>query len=274
MSPLEKLFANLPKLPSMPKVVQELVASLVKEDIDIGTLVDKVKQDQSLSARVLQMANSSAYGSSQKIGSIDRAVTMIGLSALRSLVIASGMSRAFAKVEGIDMPAFWRHGQVCAIVARAFGKREGVNAEFAYTAGLMYRLGQLIIGIAYPAAAKQLTRPGGPGGLELMTVEESLIGVNHAQVAEELAVRWQFPAEISKAIRWYAEPLVPEAGLLAAVLAVASAVTLGLEAKLDSQAIADSLDDAVLTRLSLERDDCLWRIDACREQAASVAAFD
>ena len=88
MSPMEKLFANLPKLPSMPKVVQELIASLVKEDIDIGTLVDKVKQDQALSARVLQMANSSAYGSSQKVGSIDKAVTMIGLSALRSVVIA------------------------------------------------------------------------------------------------------------------------------------------------------------------------------------------
>lgn len=272
MSSMEKLFANLPKLPSMPKVVQELISSLVKEDIDIGSLVDKVKQDQSLSARVLQMANSSAYGATQKIGSIDRAVTMIGLSALRSLVIASGMSRAFSKVDGIDMNAFWRHGQICAVVSRSFGKRDGVNPEFAYTAGLMYRLGQLIVAMAYPAAAKQLTRPG-LGGRELMMVEESLIGVDHAQVGEELAKRWQFPVEISNGIRWYADPSNAAAGPLAAVIAIASQVTIGLEAKAEPKLIAEGIDEPLLTRLSLEREDCVWRVEACRDAAASVAAL-
>ena len=273
MSPMEKLFANLPKLPSMPKVVQELIASLVKEDIDIGTLVDKVKQDQALSARVLQMANSSAYGSSQKVGSIDKAVTMIGLSALRSVVIASGMSRSIAKVEGVDLTAFWRYAQICAAVARAFGKREGVNPEFAYTAGLMHRLGQLIIIMAYPAAARQLTRPNGPSGRALMTVEESLIGIDHAQAGAELAIRWQFPEEIANAIRWYAEPLNPAAAPLAAVIAVATHITAELEAKTDAKIIADGLEEDVLNRLSLEREDCIWRIEQCREQTANVASL-
>lgn len=273
MSPMEKLFANLPKLPSMPKVVQELIASLVKEDIDIGTLVDKVKQDQALAARVLQMANSSAYGSSQKVGSIDKAVTMIGLSALRSIVIASGMSRSIAKIDGVDLTAFWKHAQICAGVARAFGKREGVNPEFAYTAGLMYRLGQLIIIMAYPAAARQLTRVGGPTGRALMTVEESLIGVDHAQVGAELATRWQFPAEISNAIRWYADPLNGQAAPMAAVIAVAAQVTAGLESKLDPKAIAESIDEAVLSKLSLEREDCIWRIEQCRDLASNTASL-
>ena len=53
MTPLEKLFANLPRLPSIPKIVQDLIASLCKEDVDISSLVAQVKQDQSLSARVL-----------------------------------------------------------------------------------------------------------------------------------------------------------------------------------------------------------------------------
>lgn len=273
MSPMEKLFANLPKLPSMPKVVQELIASLVKDDIDIGTLVDKIKQDQALSARVLQMANSSAYGASQKIGSIDKAVTMIGLSSLRSVVIASGMSRSISKVEGVDLTAFWRYAQISAGAARSFGKREGVNPEFAYTAGLMHRLGQLIIIMAYPAAARQFTRPGGPTGRALMKLEESLIGVDHAQAGAELATRWQFPEDIANAIRWYAEPLNPAAGMMAAVVAVATQVTAGLEAKLAPQAIAEGLDEAVLKRLSLEREDCTWRIEQCRELASNVAVL-
>ncbi|MFT3736926.1 MAG: HDOD domain-containing protein [Rhodocyclaceae bacterium] len=215
---IDKLFANLPRLPSIPKIVQELIASLCKEDVDISSLVAQVKQDQSLSARVLQMANSSQYGVSKKIGAIDQAVTLIGLSALRSLVIASGMSRSFNKVEGVDMRLFWRHALVTAGVARVFGKRDGVNIEFAYTAGLMHRVGQLVLHLAYPAASKQLTREKAPSGVDQLKVERSLTETDHCEVGAELAARWNFPAEIQEALRSYVTPVESNASLLAAVV--------------------------------------------------------
>lgn len=270
MTPLEKLFADLPRIPSMPRVVQDLIASLCKDDVDIGSLVAQVKQDQSLSARVLAMANSSAYGSSKKIGAIDQAVTMIGLSALRSIVIASGMSRTFAKVEGVDMKVFWRHAMISAGVARVMGKREGVNQEFAYTAGLMHRVGQLIIHLAHPGVAKQLERAHAPTGLEMLKVERSLIEVDHCEVGSELALHWNFPPEIQNALRWYVEPLNPAAGLLAAVVHVATQIALRLDNGETPEQIADELDEAVLARLSLERADALWRIESCKDLPAAT----
>ena len=65
MTTLVRLFANLPKLPSIPRIVEDLIASLCKEDVDIGSLVAQVKQDQSLSARA-DRSNSSQYGVSRK----------------------------------------------------------------------------------------------------------------------------------------------------------------------------------------------------------------
>ncbi|GAA5162036.1 HDOD domain-containing protein [Viridibacterium curvum] len=265
---IDKLFANLPRLPSIPKIVQELIASLCKEDVDISALVAQVKQDQSLSARVLQMANSSQYGVSKKIGAIDQAVTLIGLSALRSLVIASGMSRSFNKVEGVDMRLFWRHALVTAGVARVFGKRDGVNIEFAYTAGLMHRVGQLLLHLAYPAASKQLTREKAPSGVDQLKVERSLTETDHCEVGAELAARWNFPTEIQEALRSYITPVENNASLLAAVVNISSAVALGLCNGLSQDEIIASLDPKVMARLSLEAADMPWRIEACQDLPA------
>jgi HD-like signal output (HDOD) protein len=269
MTALEKLFANLPRLPSIPKIVQDLIASLCKEDVDIGSLVAQVKQDQSLSARVLAMANSSQYGVSKKIGAIDQAVTLIGLSALRSLVIASGMSRAFSQIEGVDMRAFWRHGLVTAGVARVLGNRKGINAEFAYTAGLMYQIGELIIHLAYPAASKQLMRENGPKGVELLKVERSLTETDHCEVGEEMAVRWNFPVEIRNALRWCVEPLEAEAEPLASVVYLAAQIAHGLELGQSAEEISVALDIHVLARLSMERPDAVWRIESCKDLPAA-----
>lgn len=270
MSAIEKLFADLPRIPSMPRVVQDLIASLVKDDIDIAPLVAQVKLDQSLSARVLALANSSAFGASKRIGAIDQAVTMIGLGALRSLVIASGISRAFARVEGLDMPAFWRQSMICAGVARQLGKRQGVNREFAYTAGLMHRVGLILIYQAWPDATSQLAKPDAPSGLSQLENERALLGLDHCQVGAELALRWNFPGTIQNALRWSAEPLAAEAGPLAAIVNLAEAVTLGLLAGDDPEKISVLLDPAVLARLSFSRADAEKRIEACVDLPASA----
>ncbi|MBS1210964.1 MAG: putative signal transduction protein [Proteobacteria bacterium] len=273
MSKLEKLFADLPRIPSMPRVVQDLIASLVKEDVDIGSLVDQVKLDQSLSLRVLAMANSSAFGASKRIGAIDQAVTMIGLAALRSLVIASGISRAFANVEGLDMPAFWRKSMICAGVAREFGKHQGVNREFAYTAGLMQCVGLVIMHQAWPGMARQLSDIGTLSGLAQLVQERRLFGLDHCEVGAELALRWNFPPTIQNALRWCVEPLSDEAGSLAAVVHLAGVVTQGLLDGDDPEKISVLLDPAVLARLPLSRVDAQKRIEACVDLPASVESL-
>ena len=50
------------KLPSLPAVVLELIASMEDEEVDIDTLARKIALDQALSAKALRLANSSFYG--------------------------------------------------------------------------------------------------------------------------------------------------------------------------------------------------------------------
>jgi len=63
-------------------------------------------------------------------------------------------------------------------------------------------------------------------------------------------------------------PLSKEAGLLAAVVSLSEIIAKGLEAGESPEAIAEGLDEALLTRLSLEKADALWRIEACKDLPA------
>lgn len=271
MTPIERFFASIPSLPSIPKVVQELIATLGREDADLGSLVNKVKQDQVLSARVLRLANSSHYGARQKIGAIDDAVTLIGFNALRTLVIASGVSGAFTRVPGIDLRRFWKHGMLSACVARDLGRQAHLNAEFAYTAALMHRIGQLLINIAYPSLAQEMAEENHDLTVtELAGVERSHLELDHCEVGAELARRWHFPAAIQNALRWYATPLDDAACPYASVVHLAAQFSFGIERGHDEETILSSLNRALIEELVLDGYD--WSAEIERAHDAETSA--
>lgn len=274
MSPLEKLFSSTPNLPSMSKVVQELINSLEDEDADIAKLVAQVRQDQSLSARVLRLANSSYYGAKHTIGAIDEAVAMIGLNALRTLVIASGITGSFVKIDGVDLTSFWKHSMFTAAIARRLGKRVGVNAEFAYTAGLMHRLGQLLIHMAFPQAGKEIfTLCQDLSVTERAAIERAKLGLDHCEVGAELAKRWHFPGGIRNALRWYAHPEDVEACPYAAVVYLAAGIAYGLEAGLSPADTVARLPGHVAERVVLDVEFLLQEAEIAQAMQVEAGAM-
>jgi putative nucleotidyltransferase with HDIG domain len=266
MTPMERLFSSVPQLPSIPTVVQALIASLGDENADLRSMVARIKQDQSLSARVLRLANSSYYGACHKVGAIDDAVTLIGLNSLRTLVIASGITSAFTKIDGINAKSFWRHSMFTATLARDLGKTAGINGEFAYTAGLMHRIGQLLIDMAFPSAAREIAYNNhGLTVAELASTERQLLDLDHAQVGAELAQRWNFPAAIRNGLRWYITPLVEEACPYAATVHLASQIALGIELGLPEGTIVRNIDKDVAARVALDDLDWVDVIGMARE---------
>lgn len=89
---LKNLVDNAQKLPNIPKVVQELIESFGNENIKNEEIAKKVSADQVLTAKVLRAANSAHYGGNRKVGSVSDAVFVLGFNAVRTLVLASGMT--------------------------------------------------------------------------------------------------------------------------------------------------------------------------------------
>lgn len=267
MSPLESLFLRTPNLPSIPRVVQELIVSLRDDLANLEHVISQVRQDQSLSARVLRLANSGYYGSRSRIGAIDEAVTRIGVNALRTLVIASGIAGAFPKVPGVDLKAFFRHAILTAGIARELGRMAKMNGELAYTAGLMHRIGQLVIHLAGPNAASQIAQDAKDQHAAARAArEQELLGVTHCEAGAELARRWQFPELIEHGIRHYCQPTHPDAPPLAGVIWLAADIATRLEAGQSPAQLAAALDAPLLDTLGLAGRDMEAEVDRMAER--------
>ncbi len=252
MNVMDDIFQSANKLPMLPKVVHEVMQLLNQPEVDTRKLVDTVSHDQVIAAKVLRLANSSYYGSSRTIKTLEDAILLIGMKTLNTLVIASGVTTSF-KVNNIDMPRFWRHSLVTASVARALAREKKLEQETAYVAGLMHSIGQLMIHQVFPQAGLDIDEMcKGLSVLERKAVENSTLGLDHCQVGSELARRWNFPEDIQRVIRYYAEPLHINACALAPVVYSAAHIAFGLERKEEPDYIVDKLNPEVAKVVGLD----------------------
>jgi HD-like signal output (HDOD) protein len=210
----------------------------------------------------LRIANSSFYGLESRVSSIDSAIAFIGLNAVRTMIIGSGVTGAFRDIPGLNLRSFWAHALLTALIAREIARNIKQDPEAAYTAGLMHTIGILLIHLAYPAgAAKVAESCMGRGVAERKSAEDTLLSLNHCQVGAELASRWHFPPAIIDTLLHYANPLDQEAGILAALVYVASHIAFGVEAGTSAQHIADTLDPEITQKLNIDRIDWIDRIE-------------
>lgn len=250
---VEKMFAKATQLPQIPKVVQEVIASLNDDDMDIGSLATQVRQDQVISAKILRLANSSFYGGRGKVSNIDDAVTLIGLNAFRTLIIASGVSGAFPKVPGLDLPEFWKHSMLVANLARAIARHCKQDAETVFTGALMHGIGGPLIYLSFPDSAKIITDScKGTSVAERKAIERKVIQLDHCQVGAELARRWHFPASIQDIIANYADPA--KGSLQAHIVYTAVLVAQGLEAGQDAATLFQGISSEIASELKLDQD--------------------
>lgn len=270
---LEQLFEKTHQMPTIPKVVQELIDSFNQDDIEVDVIAKKVALDQVLTAKVLRLANSSYYGLQRQIGSVDEAIVVMGFNSLRTLVVATGVTGAFAMLPDFDRVRFWRHSMLVAAYSRWLAKKARQHADFAFTAGLMHGIGQVLLHLALPRESKEIDAAVAQGGHRI-SIEKAALGFSNNEVGAELARRWNFPEPIQAAIQNSDAPLEQEpVHPLAALVHCAIYLT---DAQLDGMPLA-SLSDGfprdVAATLRLDVDAVLAELPPIAEIGAGLDAF-
>ncbi|MBY6188534.1 HDOD domain-containing protein [Marinobacter hydrocarbonoclasticus] len=207
---MEQLFEGDTQLPSLNRLVQQLMAEFASSDPDILRISRILCQDQALSAKVLRLANSAYFAGARQVDAIKDAAILLGLDNLKMLVICAAVQQRFAQVPHLDTARFWRQNLTCSQLAGTLAKRCKVNPDKARLGGLLHSIGQLFIHQKEPRLAQQVmarTAQGHPRP----DVETQLLGFDYAEVGAELARRWQFPDELGTVCRYHIRPhLAPE----------------------------------------------------------------
>ncbi|MDR3413955.1 MAG: HDOD domain-containing protein [Formivibrio sp.] len=252
---LEAVFEQTHRLPTVPKVVQELIDSFNKADIDISAIAARVALDQVIAAKTLRLANSAHFAPTKRIGSLNEAVMVLGFSTLRTLVLASGITGAFITTPGFDRKSFWRHSLDIAAYARWLARLSGEDTDAAFTCGLTHNIGELLIHVVSPELAVHIDRSVEKGA-DRRILEDNNIGFDYIDVGAELARRWNFPEAFRLAILHQNAPLRnPESGPLGLILHLAICLSESFAQPAHTpESIVDNLPQAELAALKLDRD--------------------
>ena len=212
------ILAHLHQLPSLPVIVQELIASFNDADVDTSLLANKIEQDQGLSARVLRVSNSSFYGLSRKVGSVQDALVVLGFECVRSMALSAAIAHAFLKSPGsvFDRQAYWQRSFRIATIAKLLAKTLRQGAALAFTAGMFYDIGLMVLDLCIPHKFSAILQQQTSSGLSLLELERSELGFDHIEIGAELVHLWNFPAEIEQVVLCWREPSAeyPLAGIM------------------------------------------------------------
>jgi len=205
---IDDVAAGRVELPTIPRVVQRLIAALRNPNVDARALGELLSQDPVLSAKVLRIANSSFFGGQRSMASIDAAVALIGPQALNRLIVACGVSSSFDAVPGIDLKVFWRDALVAATAANKLAPRLSADPEAAYICGLLHGAGHLILCRSYPEIANAMFTGFAPvRSAELAAFEMEAFGIDHPQVGAIWAESLGFPQAVVDTIGKSAKPV-------------------------------------------------------------------
>ncbi len=261
------LLAKLHRLPSLPGIVLEVIASLRETDPNFSLLVNKIARDQGLSAKILRVANSSFYGLSRKVGSIQDAATVVGFDCIRSVVLSAGMAKIFPHSQNnlFDITAYWQRSFRVAAISMAQAKNFRQDPQLAFTAGMFYDIGQLVLNECAPQLFAEILQQRTPARQDLIEIERSLFGFDHAEIGAELIRLWNFPQEIEQAVRYWHQPeLLTTIDPMVCVVHLAAL----LESGLSGEALMNKLSQTCCDRMQMT-----WeRIEACLPQPNQLAA--
>ena len=200
------VFFQTVKLPVMSEVGHALIRTLNDEAATGPQVAAIIAKDSTLTAKLLRLANSASFGLSRSVSSINDAISLVGMGRVRTLGLAASMGDAFPMVPGLSQADFWRSCMVSAGYAQWLAAHLGLDGSEAWLASMMVRLGELMIAQVQPASLAEIEKlPQQPGGR--WERETRLTGFSEGQITAELARRWNFPAEIVRALDTCSEPL-------------------------------------------------------------------
>ncbi|HMB95830.1 MAG TPA: HDOD domain-containing protein, partial [Tepidisphaeraceae bacterium] len=143
-----ELVSNLDSVITLPEVATRIIQTINNPNSTAGDLHRIISNDPALVSRILQRVNSSYYGRTTRIDSVERAIVLMGFGAVNTLAISATMGQVFKPIQiGEDFTGrdLWTHCVAVAATAREMAKRVNKQiAEEAFLAGLLHDIGLLV----------------------------------------------------------------------------------------------------------------------------------
>ena len=187
------------KIPPLPAAVNRLIAEINRSEPNIDRLVQLISSDPEMTAKVIKTVNSALYSPRVPVADVKRAVTLLGLARIRSIVLAFATMDALPTPKGnlFNHNAFWIDSLLRAILARALSRKlfnRQVNEVF--TASLLSELAVPLLLCVWNEYYEPIVKEWETSSQRLSELERQHFGWDHAQAGAWILQSWEFPEEM------------------------------------------------------------------------------
>ena len=218
---------SISHIATLPEITLKIIALVDNPRATAQDLHKLISNDPALVSRILKVVNSAFYGLPGQIGSINRAVVLLGLNAVKNIVIAASLAKLFRG--GRISPHFsakdlWTHSIAVGVMSKLIVTRlQNALPDEAFLAGLIHDLGILVELQAFREPLAVVADRAAKEECNYLDIESQTLGVDHQVLGAALTMKWKFPRSFQYVTGHHHHPmeLAPDCRWLAMVVYLA-----------------------------------------------------
>lgn len=205
-----EIVQSFENLPVLSEIVRLAISALSDPNCSIRQLADLIGKDQSISARMVKIANSAFYGHPRQIKSLPESIVLLGFKKIRSILVTASAAKLMnAPIDGymIGKGELWKHSYGVGFASGLIAKTSrAYDSDEAFTAGVLHDIGKLVLGNFLKGSYDELLHLSKSQQINFTIAEKRLLGYQHAEVGAMMLEKWNFPPTMSESVAFHHEP--------------------------------------------------------------------
>jgi diguanylate cyclase (GGDEF)-like protein len=197
-------------LPSPKGAALSIIRLIQREDVSLGDLAQAVKSDPAFVGRLIKAANGINAGSRRAVASIQDALIVLGMPAVKSLALGFSLLSGYrsGNCKNFDYRRFWSHSLVCAVALQALTLRTRAAApEEAFSVGLLCNIGRLALATMFPDEySRVLAQHRLELESDLIELERQTFVMTHNELTAALMHDWGLPKTFTEPVYHHENP--------------------------------------------------------------------
>ncbi|KAB2888583.1 MAG: GGDEF domain-containing protein [Desulfobulbaceae bacterium] len=193
------------RLPSPPAIALKILEAVRQEDNSFDDLAEIVMTDPALVARIMKLANSSFYGLPNRVDSLAKATTLIGIQNLKNIALSFVIIKDFqdAPQGSFDLNVFWKRAVCSAVSAEVLASHVEHKDHDIFISALLQDIGILVMFLSDPSTYTELLDTKRISGKSICEAEMEYFGTDHAEIGSYLLGTWNLPETITGPILYH-----------------------------------------------------------------------
>lgn len=199
---------NIEDLSAMPSLALDVMAMLNDSTSTVNNIVDKLKLDQAMVSSILRTCNSPLYGIRTEVTSVARAVSLLGFTNLKSILMAYFMRNLY-RLSGKSKikESLWKHSISVAVFSKNLAIRPKMDPEEAYLAGLLHDIGKIVLYLDDTSKYEDIINVVETGQEDFFSAEKRLLQYSHVDIGYFLLEKWKFSETLKEVVLYHHDPL-------------------------------------------------------------------